>query len=107
MERRGAEYYVREQWLNTKIRRIGKAVIACDTDGTVDFMNLVAEQLTGWKEAQAKGKSLHELFPIFNEETRAAVENPVDKVRRLGTLVGLANHTFLLAGDGTEVSHDA
>jgi len=106
IELRGAESYVREQWLNTTIRSIGDAVIACDTDGTVDFMNLVAEQLTGWKEAQAKGKPLHEIFPIFNEETRAAVENPVDKVRRLGTVVGLANHTFLIARDGTEVSID-
>jgi len=106
IELRSAESYVREQWLNITIRSIGDAIIACDTDGSVDFMNLVAEQLTGWTEAQAKGKSLHEIFPIFNEETRAAVENPVDKVRRLGTVVGLANHTFLVARDGTEVSID-
>jgi PAS domain S-box-containing protein len=106
VELRRAESFVREQWLNTTIRSIGDAVIACDTDGNVDFMNLVAEQLTGWPEAQAKGRSLHEIFPIFNQETRAAVENPVDKVRRLGTVVGLANHTFLVARDGTEVSID-
>jgi len=98
IELRSAESYVREQWLNITIRSIGDAVIACDTDGNVDFMNLVAEQLTGWTEMQAKGKSLHEIFRIFNEETRAAVENPVDKVRRLGTVVGLANHTFLSPG---------
>ena len=106
IELRGAESYVREQWLNTTIRSIGDAVIACDTDGKVDFMNLVAEQLTGWKEADAKKRSLHEIFPIFNEDTRAAVENPVDKVRRLGTVVGLANHTFLVARNGTEVCID-
>jgi PAS domain S-box-containing protein len=106
IELRRGESFAREQWLNTTIRSIGDAIIACDTDGTVAFMNLVAEQLTGWTEAQAKGKSLHEIFPIFNEETRAAVENPVDKVRRLGTVVGLANHTFLVARDGTEVSID-
>ena len=106
IELRSAESYVREQWLNITIRSIGDAVIACDTDGNVDFMNLVAEQLTGWKEADAKKRSLHEIFPIFNEDTRAAVENPVDKVRRLGTVVGLANHTFLIARDGTEVSID-
>jgi PAS domain S-box-containing protein len=103
---RSEESYAREQWLNTTIRSIGDAVIACDADGKVEFMNLVAEQLTGWKEAEATGESLHEIFPIFNEETRAAVENPVDKVRRLGTVVGLANHTFLVAKDGTEVCID-
>jgi PAS domain S-box-containing protein len=106
IELRRAESFVREQWLNITIRSIGDAVIACDTDGNVEFMNLVAEQLTGWTEAHAKGKSLHEIFPIFNEETRTAVENPVDKVRRLGTVVGLANHTFLVARNGTEVSID-
>jgi PAS domain S-box-containing protein len=106
IKRRGEESYAREQWLNTTIRSIGDAVIACDADGNIDFMNLVAEQLTGWKESHAKTKSLHEIFPIFNEDTRAAVENPVDKVRRLGTVVGLANHTFLVAKDGAEVSID-
>jgi PAS domain S-box-containing protein len=103
---RSEESYAREQWLNTTIRSIGDAVIACDTDGNVEFMNKVAEQLTGWTETDAKTKSLHEIFPIFNEDTRVAVENPVDKVRRLGTVVGLANHTFLVARDGTEVSID-
>jgi PAS domain S-box-containing protein len=100
------ESYAREQWLNTTIRSIGDAVIACDTEGNVSFMNLIAEQLTGWSEAEAKGVSLHDVFPIFNEDTREAVENPVDKVRRLGTVVGLANHTFLVAKDGTEVCID-
>jgi PAS domain S-box-containing protein len=106
IELRSEESYAREQWLNTTIRSIGDAVIACDTDGNVEFMNIVAEQLTGWTETDAKTKSLHEIFPIFNEDTRVAVENPVDKVRRLGTVVGLANHTFLVARDGTEVCID-
>jgi PAS domain S-box-containing protein len=100
------ESYAREQWLNTTIRSIGDAVIACDAEGNVDFMNAVAEQLTGWDEADARGKTLHEIFPIFNEETRAAVENPVDKVRRLGTVVGLANHTFLISRNGREICID-
>jgi len=98
--------YAREQWLNTTIRSIGDAVIACDTEGNVSFMNRVAEQLTGWSELEARGVSLHDVFPIFNEDTRDVVENPVDKVRRLGTVVGLANHTFLVAKDGSEVCID-
>lgn len=106
IKQRSEESYAREQWLNTTLRSIGDAVIACSADGTVSFMNLVAEQLTGWKEHEAKGKTLHEIFPIFNEETRGAVENPVDKVLRLGVVVGLANHTFLVARDGTEICID-
>jgi PAS domain S-box-containing protein len=103
---RSEESYAREQWLNTTIRSIGDAVIACDVNGKVVFMNLIAEQLTGWKEDEARGRTLHEVFPIFNEETRAVVENPVDKVRRLGTVVGLANHTFLVSKKGKEVCID-
>ncbi len=103
---RSEESYAREQWLNTTIRSIGDAVIACNAEGTVVFMNLIAEQLTGWKEDEARGLTLHEVFPIFNEDTRAAVENPVDKVRRLGTVVGLANHTFLISKKGKEICID-
>jgi PAS domain S-box-containing protein len=106
IRQRVEESYAREQWLNTTIRSIGDAVIACDTDGNVVFMNLVAEQLTGWREDEARGVSLHDVFPIFNEDTRAVVENPVDKVRRLGTVVGLANHTFLVSKSGTEICID-
>jgi PAS domain S-box-containing protein len=103
---RSDESYAREQWLNTTIRSIGDAVIACDTAGNVVFMNLIAEQLTGWQEDEARGVTLHKVFPIFNEETRAVVENPVDKVRRLGTVVGLANHTFLVSKNGKEICID-
>ncbi|MGD0445931.1 MAG: ATP-binding protein [Edaphobacter sp.] len=100
------ESYAREQWLSTTIRSIGDAVIACNIDGNVVFMNRIAEQLTGWSEDEARGVILHKVFPIFNEETRAAVENPVDKVRRLGTVVGLANHTFLVSKKGKEICID-
>jgi PAS domain S-box-containing protein len=100
------ESYAREQWLNTTLRSIGDAVIACNTEGNVVFMNLIAEQLTGWKEDEARGQTLSAVFPIFNEETRAIVENPVDKVRRLGTVVGLANHTFLVSKKGKEICID-
>jgi PAS domain S-box-containing protein len=103
---RSEESYAREQWLNTTLRSIGDAVIACDVHGNVVFMNFIAEQLTGWKENEARGQGLHRVFPIFNEETRAVVENPVDKVRRLGTIVGLANHTFLVSKKGKEICID-
>jgi PAS domain S-box-containing protein len=106
IKQRVEESYAREQWLNTTIRSIGDAVIACDTDGNVVFMNFVAQQLTGWHEDEARGQSLHTVFPIFNEETREVVENPVDKVRRLGTVVGLANHTFLISKNGDEICID-
>jgi PAS domain S-box-containing protein len=83
-----------ELW-HTTLRSIGDAVISTDAAGNVRFMNPVAERLTGWSAAEAEKRSLHEVFPIFNEETGTVVENPVDKVLRDGVIVGLANHTVL------------
>ena len=88
------------------LRSIGDAVIACNGEGRVVFMNAVAESLTGWNERDASDRPLPEVFRIVNEATRAIVESPADKVRRLGTVVGLANHTILIRKDGSEVAID-
>ena len=106
VKRWGNECYAREQWLNTTLRSIGDGVIACDPEGKVVFMNPVAEQLTGWKEAEAHGLTLADIFVIVNRRTRAVVENPVEVVQRLGKTVGLANHTILISKDGTEFHID-
>jgi len=86
----------------TTLYSIGDAVITADIAGRVREMNPVAELLTGWPEAQAQGKLLEEIFRIINQETRATVDNPVTTVLREGVVVGLANHTVLIARDGTE-----
>lgn len=95
-----------EEWLNTTLRSIGDGVIVCDPNGNVVLMNPVAEELTGWGEEEAKGRPLPEIFHIVNERTRATVENPVDKVRRTGNIVALANHTVLIRKDGSECGID-
>ena len=92
--------------LETTLRSIGDAVISTDDAGRVVFMNKVAERLTGWPLAEARSRTLAEVFRIFNEETRAEVESPVEKVLREGRVVGLANHTVLVARDGTETPID-
>ena len=81
---------------------IGDAVISTDSLGNVNRLNPVAEQLTGWTEAEAKGMSLEKVFNIINEQTRLKVENPVNQVLREGVVIGLANHTLLKSKDGTE-----
>jgi PAS domain S-box-containing protein len=91
-----------EAQLATTLRSIGDAVIEADREGRVRFMNPVAEQLTGWAMKEAADLPLSTVFHIVNEQTRAEVESPVDKVLREGMTVGLANHTILLARDGRE-----
>ncbi len=88
--------------LSVTLRSIGDGVITADTDGTVVLINKVAEQLTGWPQEEAVGNPLHQVFHIVNEKTHLPVENPVDKVMRMGVVVGLGNDTMLIARDGTE-----
>jgi PAS domain S-box-containing protein len=92
--------------LETTLKSIGDAVISTDTSGRVVFMNKIAERLTGWPISDARGRTLAEVFHIINEHTRAVVESPADKVLRGGQVVGLANHTLLIARDGTETPID-
>ncbi|MFW6267680.1 MAG: PAS domain S-box protein [Marinilabiliaceae bacterium] len=91
-----------EKLFRTTLYSIGDAVITCDLKGNVLNLNTVAEKLTGWKESDARGNPIHTIFRIINENTRETVESPVEKVYREGRIVGLANHTLLVARDGTE-----
>lgn len=84
------------------LRAIGDAVIATDAEGLVEILNPVAEAMTGWKQNEAQGKMIDEVFCIANTQTRKKVKNPVSKVLHGGKVVGLANHTILVAKDGTE-----
>ena len=81
---------------------IGDAVIATDARGRVTFLNEVAVGLTGYSAEDAIGRPLAEVFRIVNEATKLPVEDPVAKVLATGHVVGLANHTALIARDGTE-----
>ena len=85
------------------LRSIGDGVIATDRSGRVVLVNSVAEELTGWRQEEAVGKNLNAVFNIINEKTRERCENPVEKVLKIGTVVGLANHTVLVSRDGREL----
>src|SRR5579885_3583537 len=95
----------REQ-LHVTLASIGDAVIVTDIRGTVTFLNPTAQALTGWDPQEAAGQPLERVFHIVNEDTRQVVENPVARVLREGTVVGLANHTLLIARDGQEIPID-
>ena len=95
-----------EQRWATTLASIGDAVIATDTSGKIMFMNGEAEKLTGWKLREATQKPIKAVFNIVNEQTRFAVENPINKVLQKGIVVGLANHTVLIRKDCSEVPID-
>ena len=91
-----------EERYRATMMSVGDGVIATDTKGRVELLNPVAEALTGWRQEEACGKPLEEVFHIINEETRQTVENPIRRAMREGLVVGLANHSVLIAKDGSE-----
>lgn len=103
---RSQELYESEQHLRTTLASIGDGVIVCDSEGRVQMMNLVAQELTGWTESEAQSRPLEEVFHIVSELTRQPVENSAVRVQRLKRVVGVSQHTILLRKDGTEISVD-
>lgn len=92
------------EWFRVTLSSIGDAVITTDVESLVTFMNPVAEQLTGYSQAEALGKPISHVFNIFNEINLEPAEIPVDKVIRNGFVIGLANHTGLVSKTGETIS---
>jgi len=82
------------------LESIGDAVITTDEKGLVQYLNPVAEELTGWSNADAQARPLQEVFDIYNEKTSKPIENPVKRCLRENTVIGLANHTVLINRHG-------
>ena len=91
-----------KEQLRTTFASIGDGVISTDASGNVTYLNAVAESLTGWLSREAEGVPLTQVFRIVNESTRQEVENPAMRALQQGIIIGLANHTILIAKDGTE-----
>lgn len=102
--RREAEAALRASELDlaTTLHSIGDAVLCTDARGHITRMNAIAEQLTGWPPTEALGRPVDEVFRIVNEDTRRPVAVPVARVLQTGQIQGLANHTVLIARDGSE-----
>lgn len=98
--------YDSEQRLRTTLTSIGDGVVVCDQQGRVELLNTIAEQLTGWTQAEAAQRPISEVFLILDETSRELMENPVDAVLRTRHAVSLANHAVLLRRGGGEIQID-
>ncbi len=92
--------------LRTTLASIGDAVISTDAEGRVVFVNPIAQSMLGLEEAETIGRQLDEVFQIVNEFSHEKVESPVARVLREGGIVGMANHTILIAHNGTQIPID-
>lgn len=105
-ERKRAEeiLFQEKERAQVTLHSIGDAVITTDADGIIDYLNPMAEQLTGWTNEAAQGLPLMEVFNAIHELERTPLENPVEKCLREQRIISLAQRTALIRRDGTEFS---
>ena len=98
----GQERLRAQEEIRATLYGIGDGVIATDLEGLVTRLNPAAEKLTGWRESEALGKPLKDIFQIVSEITHQPASNPVERVLQDGKLVGMDNHTLLISRDGSQ-----
>lgn len=104
-ERKMAETRVFEEKERAQVtlQSIGDGVITTDAEGRVDYINPVAQDLTGWDMRNAHGESIESLMTLINEHTRATVDNPLSRCLKEGRVITLADGSVLINKDGNEV----
>jgi len=90
-----------EERMSLTLQSMGDGLIATDTRARITLMNPAAERFTGWTLAQARGLAISDVFVIESAITGLPAEIPVKRVLIEGSVLGLANHTVLVARDGT------
>ena len=104
-ERKRAETRVFEEKERAQVtlQSIGDGVITTDADGNIDYINPVAQDLTGWDMRSARGKPVTEIMMIVNEHTRASCDNPVVRCLKEGRVITLPENSVLITKNGEEV----
>jgi diguanylate cyclase (GGDEF)-like protein/PAS domain S-box-containing protein len=107
-ERETAEeaLFVEKERAQVTLNSIGDAVISTDNEGSVTYLNIVAEQITGWTAAEAAGKPVEEVFEIIDSTTGKFCKSPLRTAIELNRTVGLTPNCVLRRRDGTEFAID-
>src|SRR5690606_19994785 len=105
-ERKRAETAIFEEKEKAQVtlQSIGDAVITTDAQERVEYLNPVAEELTGWRSAEAAGRPLGEVFRIRDEVTREPLATPASRALREGRVIAVADRTVLINRRGQEIA---
>ncbi len=105
-ERKRAETEVFEQKERAQVtlKSIADAVITTDSSGLIDYMNPVAEDLTGRERSEVSGRPISEVLTIVHENSREPIENPVDICLREGKTTDPGQHSILVSKDECEIA---
>ena len=95
--------FARRESAQITLQSIGDGVITTDASSTIDYINPVAEELTGWRLEDAMGRPVEEIFRAFHEETCEPLENPLSvSIRRIRPIKSV-RPTLLIRRDGNEL----
>ncbi|MCF8242845.1 MAG: PAS domain S-box protein [Melioribacteraceae bacterium] len=97
------ELWRQQEKFKVTVDSLGQGVITLDVDGKVQYMNKIAEELTGWDLRSVRGRDLHEVYPVKNEQTGLRENNILEKIFKYGVVKELANHTILITKNGNEI----
>ncbi|MEW6070840.1 MAG: PAS domain S-box protein, partial [Candidatus Thermoplasmatota archaeon] len=97
------ELWGQQEKFKVTMDNLGEGIITLDVNGKVQYMNKLAEEMTGWNLREARGRDLHEIYPIKNEKTGQRENNILDKIYKQGKIKELANHTILITKTGKEI----
>lgn len=86
------------------LQSIGEAVITTDSQGRIDYMNPVAEELTGWDGREAQNQPIGYVMTVIDEASGEPAEGPVMRCLREGQVLGLAEHTVMVNRRGRQIA---
>ena len=103
LRRARSELTEQHELLRITLQSIGDAVITTDAQGSVVWLNPVAEQLTGWAAQEARGRPLSQVFRTVSEETREPAPDPVASCLHVKQGVSRSRPTLLISREGEEL----
>lgn len=98
------QLYEEKEKAQVTLQSIGDAVITTDADGRVEYLNPVAEELTGWESCEASGRPITEVFQVLSEASRQPVDSPILACLREGRVVEMVEPSLLINRRGQEIS---
>ncbi len=98
------QLYEEKEKAQVTLQSIGDAVITTDADGRVEYLNPVAEELTGWESHETVGRPIAEVFQVISETTRQPIDSPITRCLREGRVVEMTEPSLLVNRRGQEIS---
>ena len=98
------QLYEEKEKAQVTLQSIGDAVITADAEGRIEYLNPVAEVLTGWTSAEVVGRPVAEVFRMLGESTRQPIDSPILRCLREGRTVETIEPSLLINRRGQEIS---